>query len=722
MALLDRFRAHPRQKHPDPAVRLASVQEIPLTDHELLTEVAREDPDARVRRAAVAKLLDPRALAVIATSDGDESVRAEAAAMLRDVALEAFEGIGESESLAAVDAIGDLRTLAIVAKSAPRESTAHRALTRTIEHRDQHVLGSIARHAEHESVRRTSLEALDDHLEVLGVVLNSEFREPASSAVERFTDRGELEQIASRPKNQNAAKRERGDGAARGASVDDLASARRQFGVVRREWTDISSGITVDPDLASRYADANTKFTARESTVQEQDQRARRDALARLQQLASRVEALGAREDLTLKAGDRALRDLRSALRAIPPLPSRKDYEEIVKRLKAAQSALTPKVQELRNVADWQRWANVGIQEQLCEKMEALKGLDDPDEIVRHVRDLQQQWRQAADVPRAQGEILWKRFKAAHDEAWSKCEAHFAAQAEARAENLARKLALCERAEALSGSTSWIQTADEIKKLQADWKTIGAVTRGQEKAIWERFRAACDRFFTRRHADLAERKKIWAENLAKKEALCVKAEALSQSTDWGPAAAEIKKLQNEWKAIGPVKKSRSEAIWQRFRTACDAFFTRYAQRHDIAREERVAAREAIVADLEALATPIPDAPAPGAEQIIARVRELRSKWQHELALRGVDRERAAALDARFAAAFSAVIARHPDVFSGPESDPDANRKRMESLVKRMEDLAKSVAGPASDAAEASLSPTTRLAAMLKEALGANASC
>ena len=97
-----------------------------------------------------------------------------------------------------------------MAKSAPRESTAHRALTRTIEHRDQHVLGSIARHAEHESVRRTSLEALDDHLEVLGVVLNSEFREPASSAVERFTDRAELEQIASRAKNKSAAKRARG--------------------------------------------------------------------------------------------------------------------------------------------------------------------------------------------------------------------------------------------------------------------------------------------------------------------------------------------------------------------------------------------------------------------------------------------------------------------------------------------------------------------------------
>ena len=220
----------------------------------------------------------------------------------------------------------------------------------------------------------------------------------------------------------------------------------------------------------------------------------------------------------------------------MPQLPSKKDYDEIVKRLKAAQTALMPKVQELRDVADWQRWANVGIQEQLCEKMEALKTVEDPEAIARQVRELQEQWRQAADVPRAQGEALWRRFKTAHDEAWARCEAHFAAQAEARGENLAKKIALCERAEALADSTNWIQTADEIKKLQAEWKTIGAVSRGQEKAIWERFRGACDRFFTRRHADLAERKTVWAENLARKEALCAKAEALKDSTDWDAAA------------------------------------------------------------------------------------------------------------------------------------------------------------------------------------------
>src|SRR5205085_1843989 len=164
-------------------------------------------------------------------------------------------------------------------------------------------------------------------------------------------------------------------------------------------------------------------------------------------------------------------------------------------------------------------------------------------------------------------DALWRRFKAAHDEVWARCEAFFAVQNEQRAENLAKKVALCEKAESLADSTQWIQTAEAIKALQAEWKTIGPVSRGKEKAIWDRFRAACDRFFTRRHEDLAQRKATWAANYAKKEALAVRAEALAQSTDWDAAAAEIKRLQAEWKTIGPVKKSRSEAIWQRFRAA-----------------------------------------------------------------------------------------------------------------------------------------------------------
>src|SRR5262245_37581969 len=150
MPLLDRFRAQPRQKHPDPAVRLSFVNEIPIDEHELLTEIARGDEDARVRRAAAAKLMSPRALADIARDDADEAVRGQANAMLRDIALEAFEGVGEEDSGAAVDLLGDAKVLAVIAKTAPREASAARAAARVTEPR---ALGSIARHGVHESVR-----------------------------------------------------------------------------------------------------------------------------------------------------------------------------------------------------------------------------------------------------------------------------------------------------------------------------------------------------------------------------------------------------------------------------------------------------------------------------------------------------------------------------------------------------------------------------------------
>ena len=124
MALLDRFRTQARHKHPDAAIRLAFVDELPIDERDLIAEIARDDDDARVRRAAVAKLLDPAALAAVARADVDEAVRAQAVVMLRDIALESFEGLGEAESLAAVGALEDAKALAHVAKYAAREAIA----------------------------------------------------------------------------------------------------------------------------------------------------------------------------------------------------------------------------------------------------------------------------------------------------------------------------------------------------------------------------------------------------------------------------------------------------------------------------------------------------------------------------------------------------------------------------------------------------------------------
>jgi hypothetical protein len=688
MALLNRFRPQPPQKHPDPAVRLAYVEDIPLDDREAILAMAREDEDPRVRKAAVAKLMDPAGLSEIARTDRDEHVRSQAADMLRDIALEVFEGVGENESLDAVDALSDGKALGHVAKTAGREIVALRALSRIS---DAHSLGSVARHAALEAARRGAFELLrerGDRGELFGVAMNGEFKDTALLAVDILANPEALEQIATRGKNKAAAKRartilreaeERQAREAAEREAERLSSARLEADVAEAVQlkpdttgtsTEDTSSVRLEADLeatrlqqqleieqkleSERRQEAerlqrDAERQQREAEAREAAARSRREALASLQQLLARIEPIAAKTDATLKALERALHDVRAALADIPPLPSRNDFEEISGRLKAAQAALQPKADELREADDWQRWANAGIQEQLCARMEALRTADDPDAILRAVREMQDQWRQVSRVPRAQAEPLWRRFKAAHDEVWTRCEAHFSAQAQARGEYLAKKIALCEKAEALTVSTHWIQTAEEIKRLQAEWKTVGPASRGREKAVWERFRTACDTFFTRRHDDLVQRKALWAENLTKKDALCVRAEALAESAAWDETREEIKRLQAEWKTIGPVKKSRSEAIWQRFRTATDRFFTRYAERQNTARAERAAvAREAADVDLS------------------------------------------------------------------------ANIARMESLVARIEELEKSLAAPAAGARrDDSLSPTVKLAAMLKDALAAN---
>jgi uncharacterized protein DUF349 len=730
-----------------------------LDDAKTLVVIAKSAPRESTALRALSRVTDAHTLGSIARHAALESVRCRAFDALDDhgeILSVAMNSEFRDPTLAAVERIADREELEQIASRARNKSASKRARAMAREIDDRLAAEAAAQEAAAVAEREAR-----DAAEAARVAAESASAAEAARAAQAAEDeamqqararedearrRTEDEMAARRREEHEAAERARAeaaaeaalkdaesravrlgelaDEAARAVALEDLAAARKQFALIRKEWNSVAAAGPADPATAVRYAESDAVFAARDAAAREADERARREALTRLQQLAARIEALAARTDLSLKSGERALKELRATLGAVPQMPSKKDYEEMMRRLKAAQAVLIPKVQELRDVADWQRWANVGIQEQLCEKMEALKAVEDPDEIARQVRDLQQQWRQAADVPRAQGETLWKRFKAAHDEVWARCESHFTAQAEARGENLAKKLALCEKAESFAESTSWIRTADEIKKLQAEWKTIGPVTRGQEKAVWERFRAACDRFFTRRHADLAERKTVWAENLSKKDALIAKAEALQESTDWDAASAEIKQLQAEWKTIGPVKKSRSEALWQRFRAACDHFFARYAQRHDIARGERVAAREAIVAELEALAAPAADSESLSGHEpppdLVAKVRALRGRWSSELAARGVDRDRAIALDQRFAAAFAGVVARWPAAFAGTDLDPDANRKRMEALVLRMEDLAKSLAGPAlAGDADAALSPTTRLAAMLKEALAAN---
>jgi hypothetical protein len=222
---------------------------------------------------------------------------------------------------------------------------------------------------------------------------------------------------------------------------------------------------------------------------------------------------------------------------------------------------------------------------------------------------------------------------------------------------------------------------------------------------------------------LSERKETWAANLAKKEALCARAEELAASRDWDRAAAEIRRLQTEWKTIGPVRRNKSDAIWARFRTACDTFFDRYKRRDQIELEAKQADREALVHELETLMPAVSadaqaapeaaaEAPASPTEQpadLLERVRSLRTRWNQTTP---AVRHGADPLSGRFVGALEQLLTRYPDAFRGTELDVEASRQKMEKLCARVEGFLAEAGGTPSGSSQA-------LAEMLREALAAN---
>jgi len=499
------------------------------------------------------------------------------------------------------------------------------------------------------------------------------------------------------------------------ASAQPLDEIVARWRGLRRDADVLREHVAANPDAGARLEQAVATLEQKEQEHQQLRAKQEQDNLKRLQQVARQVETLAATDQMSLKAGDRALRDIKEALDSRVPLPSKKDRQELQARLDAARSKLAPRVQELREADEWQRWANLQVQEELCKEMEALKTEENLELASRKMRELQSRWKQVALAPRAQGEAMWRRFKAAQDEVYARTSAHLAAQNEERAANLTAKQALCERAEALADSTDWVKTAAEIQALQAEWKKIGPVSRGHEKAVWERFRAACDKFFTRRQEDLKHRKEEWSANLAKKEALCEKAEALADSTDWDNAATQLKRLQAEWKTIGPVRKSKSEAVWQRFRAACDRFFDRYKHRDQVELQQKAAARDHIIRELESLLPQTSNGSGRGEapEHLYEKVHEARAKWQQAPE---VPRQVQQDLAARYHQAIGQLVGTWPEAFTGTDLDPETTRKRMEKLLTKVEDL---LTGAQERVQTRQLSPTELLAEKWRERLAAN---
>lgn len=541
--------------------------------------------------------------------------------------------------------------------------------------------------------------------------LRTQFESAVAAARQRHQNRLDMSQTHARL-GELATEAERLSG--------EEALAREPWDATVGEWTAlIARSEGLDESVAQRYEQAVARVRQRDDEQQAASERTQRQQLQRIEQLIERAQKRSAAEDLTLREADRLARDLRAVVDA-PPAIEKEQQTALLERLKVATAAVTPRVHDLREMDEWKRFANAAVQEELIAKAEALRtkyAFDTPegpkeedlDKAARELHDIQERWKSVAEAPRAQAQALWHRYRQAADPVQARLREFFAHRNEERKGNLEKKLALIARAEELADSTDWIKTADELKKLQAEWQQIGPVPRQETRATWKQFREACDRFFTRRNADLAERKETWSANLTRKEALCARAEELAASREWDKAAAEIRRLQADWKTIGPVRRNKSEVVWQRFRTACDTFFDRYKRRDEIELESKQADREQLVAELEALAPEGSGINGTDASGLLEQVRSLRSRWN---ASTPVVRHGADPLSARFVSALERALSAHPDAFKGTELDIEPNRQKMEKLVARVE-------GFIADAAPAPANSSQALADMLREALASN---
>ena len=462
-----------------------------------------------------------------------------------------------------------------------------------------------------------------------------------------------------------------------------LADALRDWPKLEKRWLEVEAIFQTGahPELAGpareRFTKTRERLLARQKESTEKQERARQENLARLKELCGRLDELAHTKELSLKAADRELRLAAAKLRKLGPLPageSRKDWKA---RLSNARRLLFQRFQDQRETEEWKRWANIDLQEKLIQRAESLRDVSDLATVAKELRQIQEEWKRVGAAPRGKSEALWKRFTNVRDELRRRCEAYFA-------ENLTKKLALCEKVEQLADSTDWNRTAKTIQRIQAEWKDIGPVPLKQTKQIWRRFRKPCDAFFQKRNEYLDGLKEVRLQNAKKKAELCRQAETLAESTDWEETAKELKRLQAEWKATGPAPHKKSEALWNRFHHACDHFFDRRKRRGEIELDGKLQQKEAVCVELESLVASLKDTDPPTAEAVSQKIQEAWSQWS---GVGPVPTDKEVPLRNRLQEACAEIVSLFPESLTGTPLDPRGNHKRREKICTRLEELA-----------------------------------
>ena len=398
-----------------------------------------------------------------------------------------------------------------------------------------------------------------------------------------------------------------------------------------------------------------------------QQEKEREENLAAKQAIIEDLKAIVEKQE-DVSATFPEFREIQNRWRAVGPVPVQ-NYRDLNDTYQFYVEKFYDMVKINRDLRDLDFKKNLDAKEKFCEIAEKLAENDNIVDAFRELQKLHEQWKEFGPVAKEYREQIWDRFKAATAVINKRYQAFFESQKEAQVENLAAKTALCEKIEELctrevGSSVEWNNLSKEVEEIQKNWKSIGFASKKENQKIYDRFRAACDKFYENKRAFYTDYKDSMNANLAKKEAIIAEAEALKTSTEWKKTTDQFINLQKQWKEIGSVPRKKSEQLWKRFRAACDEFF---AEREKNAKPENdfyanLKAKKKLIEDV--IAYEVKD----DIEAVKAAAKEFNEKWQ---AIGFVPFKEKENINKSFK---EAMQAKFPDLFSNGRAASKAGRQ------------------------------------------------
>jgi len=328
---------------------------------------------------------------------------------------------------------------------------------------------------------------------------------------------------------------------------------------------------SVEQNFKALYADykkARADFNKEQESKREDNLKVKQAVVEELKNLVENCEDASSQFP--------KFRELQNRWRDAGPVPVTA-YREINDTYQFFVEKFYDMVKISRDLRDLDFKKNLEAKVAFCEAAEKLAENDNVVAAFHELQKLHEQWKEYGPVAKEMRDDIWNRFKAATAVINKKYQAHFEGLRDSQVANLEAKSKLCEEVEAIAAkevasSSEWNSLSKQIEDIQAKWKTIGFATKKDNQKIYDRFRAACDKFFERKRDYYSQFKDNMNDNLEKKMDLIRQAEELKNSTEWKKATDQFIALQKQWKEIGAVPRKKSEQLWKRFRSACDDFF------------------------------------------------------------------------------------------------------------------------------------------------------